>query len=71
MVIGVEFGPIKRDERLAPRTQDKGCPRRGQRLDIDSLVAQIPIDLFHTVPRLDLGHLGIRGPYRVNRRPGG
>ena len=59
MVTRIVFGPIERDERLTTRTENESNPRRRECLDIDSLIAQVPIYLFHSVPRFDFSNFGI------------
>ena len=46
LVVGVEIGPVHRDEGLGTLADDLGHPRREQLPHDQALVAQEPVDLF-------------------------
>jgi hypothetical protein len=64
MVVPVEVGPVQGDHDARGRADDELDPPPHHRIDVDSVVAQQPIDLLHATLRRDVRHARIGLPDR-------
>lgn len=66
VVVLVVLGPVECNKYLLSPAQHGPSPRRAQRVDVDPSVTQEPVARLDTVIWLDLRHLRVRGPARVD-----